>query len=188
MGCHYLDLAFWALDLRHPQTIEASGPPSHPKARPPGSMCVTNSPPAAMLHRSLLTWTHGDTAPPLFREQKLPDWVWGVFVGDKGMLLVNYDQRMLWPRSLVCRLCAARHRAFRRRSAITRNGSPPARRAVPHPATSITPERSPKRCSWATSRIVPARNSSGMRPNAVTNVSRPTTTCGEIIVPHGDWN
>ena len=23
MGCHYLDLAFWALDLRHPTTIEA---------------------------------------------------------------------------------------------------------------------------------------------------------------------
>ncbi len=97
MGCHYLDLAFWALDLRHPQTIEASGPPSHRESTPASQhvryqfAARGNAPPV------ILTWTHGDTAPPVFREQQLPDWAWGVFVGDKGLLLVNYARHMLWP-------------------------------------------------------------------------------------------
>src|SRR3954463_10654530 len=34
MACHYMDLAFWALDLKHPQTIEAEGPPIHPETTP----------------------------------------------------------------------------------------------------------------------------------------------------------
>src|ERR1041384_513768 len=34
MGCHYIDLAHWALKLRHPLTIEAEGPPVHPETTP----------------------------------------------------------------------------------------------------------------------------------------------------------
>ncbi len=34
MACHYMDLPFWALDLRHPTTIEAEGPPVHPETTP----------------------------------------------------------------------------------------------------------------------------------------------------------
>ncbi|MHB8970640.1 MAG: hypothetical protein ACYC3X_13070 [Pirellulaceae bacterium] len=40
---------------------------------------------------------HGETAPALFRENQVPEWAWGVFVGSKGLLLANYDRRMLWP-------------------------------------------------------------------------------------------
>ena len=32
--CHYCDLAFWALDLRHPTTVEAEGPVHPGKRRP----------------------------------------------------------------------------------------------------------------------------------------------------------
>ncbi len=97
MGCHYFDLAFWALDLRHPTDIAAEGPPPHAESSPawqhvrykfPGP---NDSPPIT------LTWTHGSKAPPIFAEHKLPDWVWGVFVGTKGLLLVDYAQHMLWP-------------------------------------------------------------------------------------------
>src|SRR5919198_253445 len=31
LGSHWIDLPFWALKLRHPLTIEASGPPPHPE-------------------------------------------------------------------------------------------------------------------------------------------------------------
>ena len=34
MGCHYLDLVHWALDLRHPKTIAAQGPPPHRETTP----------------------------------------------------------------------------------------------------------------------------------------------------------
>ena len=97
MGCHYLDLAFWALDLRHPHAIEASGSPPHPESTPARQHVRYEFPARGDAPPVALTWTHGETAPPVFREQKLPDWVWGVFVGDKGLLLVNYGQRMLWP-------------------------------------------------------------------------------------------
>ena len=31
MGCHYMDLPFWALDLGYPTACEAEGPPVHPE-------------------------------------------------------------------------------------------------------------------------------------------------------------
>ena len=34
MGCHYLDLAFWALNLRYPVSVEAEGPSPHPETTP----------------------------------------------------------------------------------------------------------------------------------------------------------
>lgn len=99
MGCHYLDLAFWALGLRHPSTVEAQGPPVHPESTP-ASLTVRyqflargNLPPVK------LTWTHGRKGPPIWAEKNLPDWAWGVFVGSKGMLLANYSDRKLFPES-----------------------------------------------------------------------------------------
>ncbi len=97
MGCHYFDLAFWALDLRHPQTIEASGPPPHLESTPAWQHVRYEFPARGDAAPVTLTWTHGETPPPLFQEHKLPDWVWGVFVGTKGLLLANYGQRLLWP-------------------------------------------------------------------------------------------
>ena len=97
MGCHYFDLAFWALELRHPVAVQAEGPPPHPETTP-GQLHVRyefaargDMPPA------LLTWTHGSQPPPLFAEHDFPDWAWGVFVGSEGMLLVSYDRWRLWP-------------------------------------------------------------------------------------------
>jgi predicted dehydrogenase len=97
MGCHYLDLAFWALDLRHPLTIEASGPIPHPESTPPWQHVRYEFAARGDAPPLTLTWTHGETAPTLFRDHQLPEWVWGVFVGSRGMLLASYDRRMLWP-------------------------------------------------------------------------------------------
>ena len=45
----------------------------------------------------MLTWTHGTDPPPIFKENAFPGWAWGVFVGEKGMLLASYPKHMLWP-------------------------------------------------------------------------------------------
>ena len=97
MGCHYLDLAFWALDLRHPITIEASGPTPHRESTPPWQHVRYEFAARGDAPPLTLTWTHGETAPALFRDNQVPEWVWGVFVGSRGMLLASYDRRMLWP-------------------------------------------------------------------------------------------
>ncbi len=99
MGCHYLDLAFWALNLRHPQTIEAAGPPPHLESTPAWQHVRYEFPAADSSNAQpiLLTWTHGEKAPQIFQDNQFPDWAWGVFVGTQGMLLASYDRRMLWP-------------------------------------------------------------------------------------------
>jgi len=97
MGCHYFDLPFWALELTHPTSIEADGPAPHPESTP-ARQEVTYRFPARGNHPAVtLTWAHGAQPPPVFEEHDFPDWAWGVFVGSKGMLLVNYGRHMLWP-------------------------------------------------------------------------------------------
>jgi predicted dehydrogenase len=97
MGCHYFDLAFWALDLRAPKTIEADGPPPHPESTPAWQHVRCNFDGRGDLPPVTLTWTHGPKKPAVFAENNLPDWAWGVFVGSEGMLLANYPKHMLWP-------------------------------------------------------------------------------------------
>jgi predicted dehydrogenase len=97
MGCHYLDLAFWALDLRHPETIEAEGPPPHPESTPAWEHVHYSFAARGKLPPATLTWTHGRTPPDILAKGDLPTWAWGAFVGTKGMLLVNYAKYMLWP-------------------------------------------------------------------------------------------
>ncbi len=97
MGCHFFDLAFWALDLRYPISVRAEGPPPHPETTP-GQLHVQYEFAArGELPPATLTWTHGSQPPPVFAEHDFPDWAWGVFVGTEGMLLVSYSQWELRP-------------------------------------------------------------------------------------------
>jgi len=97
MGCHYLDLAFWALDLRWPQTVEAGGSPIHAESTPAEQHVRYEFSARGTLPALTLTWTHGVNPPPIFAREKFPAWAWGAFVGDEGMLLVNYQRWTLWP-------------------------------------------------------------------------------------------
>lgn len=97
MGCHYLDLAFWALDLRHPTTVEAEGPAVHAESTPWPLTVRWKFPPRGQRPPVTLTWDHGRRRPPFWKEHDVPDWAWGVFVGSQGMLLANYSQHALWP-------------------------------------------------------------------------------------------
>ena len=98
LGSHWNDLPFWALELNAPLTIESSGPPPHPEIAP-ASMSATyeygprgNQPPVK------LTWYQGESKPELWKSGQIPKWGDGVlFVGDKGMLLSDYDKHVLLP-------------------------------------------------------------------------------------------
>ena len=98
MGCHFFNWGFWALDLRHPLTVEAEGPaPPYPRTVPPRLHVRYTFERGGGKAPVTLTWTHGDEPRTVFAEHELPDWAWGVFVGDKGMLLVSYPEYKLWP-------------------------------------------------------------------------------------------
>ncbi len=96
MGCHYFDLAFWALDLRTPKTIEAEGSPPHAESTPAFQHVRCHFDARGQLPPVVLTWTHGSKE-TVDEKSELPNWAWGVFVGSEGKLLVSYDKHMLWP-------------------------------------------------------------------------------------------
>jgi len=99
MGCHLIDLAFWALDLNHAATVEAEGPPVHPESTPLWLISRWQFPRRDGLPPVELTWYDGDKRPPLQKEKNLPDWPQGVlFVGADGMLMADYGNRELHPR------------------------------------------------------------------------------------------
>jgi predicted dehydrogenase len=100
MACHYTDLPFWALKLRHPTSVHAEGTP-HP-ADPEGAaqwLIVHYEFPARDdLPPVKLTWYDGGKRPKHFKDQNLPSWGDGVlFVGEKGMLLADYGNHKLLP-------------------------------------------------------------------------------------------
>lgn len=98
LGSHRNDLAFWALKLDAPLTVEAFGPPPHPEIAPASMTAVYEYGPRGDLPPVKLSWYQGEDKPQLWKDQKIPQYQNGVlFVGDKGMLLADYGKYELLP-------------------------------------------------------------------------------------------
>lgn len=98
LGSHWNDLPFWALDLKAPLNIEASGPPPHPELAPASMQATYEYGPRGDAPGLKLTWYQGVNKPPQFQDGSIPKWDSGVlFVGDKGMLLSDYGRHVLLP-------------------------------------------------------------------------------------------
>jgi len=98
LGSHWNDLPFWALNLRHPLTIESKGPPPHPEIAPASMSAAYEYGARGDLPPVNVTWYQGTVKPPHYVEKKIPRWDNGVlFVGDKGMLLADYGKHVLLP-------------------------------------------------------------------------------------------
>jgi predicted dehydrogenase len=95
--CHYCDLAFWALKLRHPTTVEAEGPVPMERAAN-WTIARQEYPARGNLPPVTLTWYHGGAHPAWAKEKKVPEWGSAVlFVGAEGMLIADYGQHKLLP-------------------------------------------------------------------------------------------
>jgi len=95
--CHYCDLAFWALKLRHPITVEAEGP-VHPESAARWTIARQEYPARGDLPPLTLTWYNGGGYPAFVNENKVPQWANAVlFIGSEGMLIADYGQHKLLP-------------------------------------------------------------------------------------------
>ncbi len=95
--CHYCDLAFWALDLRHPTTVEAQGP-VHADSTARWTIAKQTYPARGDLPPLTLTWYNGGPYPPFLAERNIPRWGNAVlFIGSKGMLIADYGKHQLLP-------------------------------------------------------------------------------------------
>lgn len=98
MGCHYMDLVHWALDLRHPLTVEAEGPELNPITTPVWLIVRYQYESSISQSPITVSWYDGGKRPEFLALGKVPNWKNGVlFVGDKGMLLADYAHHHLLP-------------------------------------------------------------------------------------------
>jgi predicted dehydrogenase len=102
-GCHFMDLAHWALDLRSPTKVVAEGPPVDPVSAPEWCIVHYEYPARGDLPPVQLTWYDGGRQPALLASIKDSDGQpaqWGggqLFVGEQGMILSDYGRHMLLP-------------------------------------------------------------------------------------------
>lgn len=95
-GCHILDIPFWALGLKYPTRVDASGPKVDAERTPKGMHCTFQFPESNQGGAVELHWYHG--APKeLLEEKGLPSKGNTLFIGDKGMLLCDFGSRKLYP-------------------------------------------------------------------------------------------
>lgn len=115
MGCHHMDLAFWALELRHPVHVDAEGPPVNAETAPTQMRArwkfpARKSQAGKMLRDVDLYWHDGGMKPwqmggqpwkgkgKVLADPSVPKWGGGtLFVGEKGMLLCDYGRYVLLP-------------------------------------------------------------------------------------------
>lgn len=99
MGCHYMDLPKWALEMGTPVRIQAEGPPVHPEFCPAWTIVHYEFAARAQRPPVKLTWYDGGKRPDdLLEELKLTHWHHGVlFVGQNGYLIADYERHKLLP-------------------------------------------------------------------------------------------
>lgn len=96
MACHYMDLPFWALGLRHPTTCESEGPEVHPETCPLG-LIMRYTFPKTENHGALnLTWYDGSMTPSEVAGERVPG-AGVMFVGTEGKLFADYGRNRLFP-------------------------------------------------------------------------------------------
>ena len=104
MGCHFLDLPFWALDLKYPLTVEAEGPGRPGKEQAPTWLIARWTFPArGDLPPVTLTWYDGNNRPSGIPKEMNPPDGYGeygegiLFIGDDGMILSSYKKHKFYP-------------------------------------------------------------------------------------------
>ncbi|HAV65183.1 MAG TPA: oxidoreductase, partial [Verrucomicrobiales bacterium] len=97
-----LDLVHWALDLTHPLSVEAKGPPVDPFSTPEWLQVDFRYPARKGRPPVHVTW-HGGRKPDQLATLKGADGNplnWGsgqLFIGSKGMLISDYSRHLLLP-------------------------------------------------------------------------------------------
>jgi predicted dehydrogenase len=103
-GCHYMDLVHWALDLRAPTAVEATGPAYDPVSCPAWCIAHYDYPARGKLPAVKLHWHDSGKQPDIAAQLKVGDKPLGevfksaqLFIGSQGMLVSDYNRHVLLP-------------------------------------------------------------------------------------------
>jgi len=93
MGCHIIDPAVWALDLKYPTSVEAQAGPYNKETYPEYTRVTWEFPARGDLPPATVTWCDGKNEPPRPKElgegRRMPD-QGGVYYGEKGTILLPH--------------------------------------------------------------------------------------------------
>lgn len=100
MACHYMDLAWWALDLVAPTSIAATGPDVHDEGTPAKLHVRYEHPTRGKRKGCSVDWYDGGERPKILSKLGLERWKNGVlFVGEDGRWLISdYGRHVLGPK------------------------------------------------------------------------------------------
>ena len=96
MACHFMDLPFWALKLRHPTSCEAEGPEVHPETCPLGLKVMYEFPAREDMPGLKLTWYDGNMIPKRVDGERVPG-AGVMFIGSEGKMFADYGSYKLFP-------------------------------------------------------------------------------------------
>jgi predicted dehydrogenase len=101
MGSHMMDMAYWALDLKLPTTCEAAGTPVNTDTCPQWLTAEWDHPANDWRPAVKIYWYDGGKKPGMPSKAFDRDEIFkgALFKGDKGSLLVDYDYRILMPKT-----------------------------------------------------------------------------------------
>jgi predicted dehydrogenase len=100
MGCHFIDLAFWALELGAPETVQAEGPPLDPDVAPKGLAVTWNFPAREGRPSVTLTWHDAGRKPASAAELGVDGFGSAVlFRGSEGFVVSDYHRHELGPKA-----------------------------------------------------------------------------------------
>jgi predicted dehydrogenase len=99
LGSHRNDLAFYALDIRTPLTVEPlTTGPAHPDLAPATMAVKYEYAARGEMPPVTLTWHQGESRPKIWTDGGIPQWPDAqLFIGDKGMILTTASKHMLLP-------------------------------------------------------------------------------------------
>ena len=96
-GCHILDIPFWALDLKYPTKVAASGPEVEPEKTPKSMTTEFDFPASGSRPACKLHWYH-TSSPEILKKHNLSGrGANTVFIGTEGILVCGFDSRKLYP-------------------------------------------------------------------------------------------
>jgi predicted dehydrogenase len=94
MGCHVMDMAYWALELGHPTSVEAISEGATRESLPHSSVITYEFPARGEQPPVKLVWYDGGNLPPEgLLDGEDPGINGTIFVGDKGTMLCNRSSK-----------------------------------------------------------------------------------------------
>jgi len=101
MGCHYMDLVFWALDLQYPKTIEAKAPVEADEDFAAKDLQVKFAFPGVKgtTDELTVTWSDGSARAETLKEYGIDQGAGVLFIGSEGAIYANYTEHALIPQN-----------------------------------------------------------------------------------------